>query len=147
MKQLTSFRIRRVTMLLLFLLWLLRDFIPDDPVWKEPPPRAVEKVKEQRLNPLVDFYKNTVHKKGQRNTAKMVYPSQGVNTLDEVPDSTWYTNRHDRESPVEYRGTAPRAECRGRPGHERTISRLCPRRQKALLPDFRSKMRRGECFF
>ena len=83
-------------MLLLFLLLAAPRFYSDDPVWKEPPPRAVEKVEEQRLNPLVDFYKNTVHQKGQRNTKSKVYPSEGVNTLDEVPDSTWYTNRHDR---------------------------------------------------
>jgi hypothetical protein len=71
-------------------------FYPDDPVWKEPPPRDVGDIKPQKLNPLVDFYKNTVYKKGQRNTPAHVYPSQGTNTVDELPDSAWYTNRHDR---------------------------------------------------
>lgn len=71
-------------------------FYADDPVWREPAPRTVGEVKTQKLNPLVDFYKNTIYDKGQRNSAAKVYTSIGVNTLGEVPDSTWFTNRHDR---------------------------------------------------
>src|SRR4051794_38276018 len=70
-------------------------FYADDPIWREPPPRSVSDVRKQQLNPLVDFYKNTAKKKGLRNSASKVYPSQGINTLGEVRDSTWYTNRHD----------------------------------------------------
>ena len=73
-----------------------QTFYPDDPVWKEPPPRDARDVKKRKLNPLVDFYKNTVYKKGERNSRDRVYPSQGANTLGELPDSTWFTNRHDR---------------------------------------------------
>ena len=46
---------------------------------------------------IVDFYKNTVHKKGERNSAARIHPSEGINTLGEVPDGAWYTNRQLRK--------------------------------------------------
>jgi hypothetical protein len=70
-------------------------FYPDDPIWKEPPPRDTPNAEHRDLNALVDFYKNTVHAKGERHSGHRVFPSQGVNTLGEVYDNTWYTNRHD----------------------------------------------------
>lgn len=69
-------------------------FYPDDPLWREPAPVSLPDVEARRLDPLVDFYKNTFKTKGERNVRKRVHPSQGVNTLDEAYDSAWYTNRH-----------------------------------------------------
>jgi hypothetical protein len=69
-------------------------FFPDDPLWQEPPPINVGKVEVQQLDNLVDFYKNSFYEKGDRHRPGHVYPSQGVNTLGEVPDNAWYTNRH-----------------------------------------------------
>lgn len=77
---------------------IAQRFYPDDPIWKEPPPRSVGKLDHNKLYALVDFYNNTVHKKGQRNSKLHVFPSEGINTLGEVYDSTWYTNRHDLNS-------------------------------------------------
>lgn len=71
-----------------------KKFYSDDPMWREPSPRPVESVQPWHLDNLIDFYKNSFHHKGERNTSEKVYPSQGVNTLGEVPDSPWYTNRH-----------------------------------------------------
>ncbi|HET8546604.1 MAG TPA: hypothetical protein VFL57_01295, partial [Bryobacteraceae bacterium] len=73
-----------------------QTYYPDDPIWKEPPPRDIGEIKTQKLHALVDFYKNTVYRKGERNSPARIYPSQGVNTVDELPDSVWYTNRHSR---------------------------------------------------
>lgn len=70
-------------------------FYPDDPIWQEPPPRDTPNVEYRDLNALVDFYKNTAHEKGERHSAGRVIPSAGINTLGEVYDNTWYTNRHD----------------------------------------------------
>src|SRR5215210_2940308 len=71
-----------------------QTFYPDDPLWKEPPPLSVGKVAPQRLDNLIDFYKNTFHEKGERHRSGHVIASAGVNTLGEAPDSSWYTNRH-----------------------------------------------------
>jgi hypothetical protein len=69
-------------------------FYKDDPHWKEPAPIPVSNVELQKIDNLIDFYKNTFHKKGERHQPGKVYPSQGINTLGEVPDNAWYTNRH-----------------------------------------------------
>lgn len=69
-------------------------YFPDDPHWKEPPPVSVGKIEPQKLNNLVDFYKNTFREKGERHQPGKVIPSAGINSLGDVPDSAWYTNRH-----------------------------------------------------
>ena len=74
----------------------LHKFYPDDPLWEEPPPVPVGKIESRKLDNLVDFYKNTFHEKGERHKPGHVIPSMGTNTLGEVPDSAWYTNRHRR---------------------------------------------------
>jgi hypothetical protein len=71
-----------------------QKFFPDDPIWKEPAPVSVGKVEPQKLENLIDFYKNTVHEKGERHRPGKIIPSAGVNSVGEVPDSPWYTNRH-----------------------------------------------------
>lgn len=68
-------------------------FYPDDPVWKEPLPVPVSKVEMQRLDNFIDFYKNTFHKKGERHRPGKIFLSADINTLGEVPDNAWYTNR------------------------------------------------------
>jgi len=71
-----------------------QKFYPDDPLWKEPAPLSVGKIAPQRLDNLIDFYKNTFHEKGERHRPDQLIASTGINTLGEVPDSAWYTNRH-----------------------------------------------------
>lgn len=93
-----SFRSRFLTWILLVCtipqLGLSKKFYSDDPLWREPPPRQAQDVQPWHLDNLIDFYKNSFHDKGERNNVWKVYPSQGVNTLGEVPDNAWYTNRH-----------------------------------------------------
>lgn len=70
-------------------------FYPDDPLRVMPPPIHVETAKSRKLNDYYDFFLNLFLAPGelQRETGSRV-PSAEVNTLDEVPDSAWYTNRH-----------------------------------------------------
>ncbi|MFQ5510412.1 MAG: hypothetical protein ACE5EO_01060 [Candidatus Krumholzibacteriia bacterium] len=65
-----------------------RRFYPDDPLWVDtdtcdiPPPATFE------LHKSYDYFQNTFRTPGSPHG-----PSLNVNTLDEVPNSSWFTNR------------------------------------------------------
>ncbi len=66
-----------------------RRFYPDDPIAKEPPPLPVG---DLRPVPGVDprtFINETILHKDRKETEE----SLDVNTIDELPDSAWFTNR------------------------------------------------------
>jgi hypothetical protein len=72
-----------------------RRFYPDDPIWTDPD-RTVDAgdLPEIPDGDIFDFVRNTFLQGGtgeRRDT-----PAQNVNTLDEVPDSSWFTNRIGR---------------------------------------------------
>jgi hypothetical protein len=72
-----------------------RKFYSDDPIWQSPRPVAVVEVANRKLSEYYDFFNNTFFPSGQRAPHSGVYlPSLGINTVDEVPNSAWYTNRH-----------------------------------------------------
>jgi hypothetical protein len=74
-----------------------KKFFSDDPLWTMPPPAATVNPTARKLSDYYDFFENTLFARGERATHNGEYlPSQGINTVDEVPDSTWYTNRHAR---------------------------------------------------
>ena len=71
-----------------------QKFYPDDPLLREPPPLVVAKPLKRDINEYYDFFQETFFEpdkqvKKQGNPP----PSQAVNTLGEVPDSSWLTNR------------------------------------------------------
>ena len=65
-------------------------FLPDDPLWEDPDRLDVPVPKNVTRSEFYDFYENTFKKPGGKNAG----PAQNVNTLGEVPNSSWYTNRH-----------------------------------------------------
>lgn len=78
-----------------------QKFYPDDPLWKEPAPRPVEKVKSRKLSDYYEFLVYPFAPPGQLNGRKakgqkeaFYYRAQGINTLGEVPDNSWYENRN-----------------------------------------------------
>src|SRR5689334_10163287 len=71
-----------------------KKFYADDPVWSEPRPVSVKAVSNRKLNEYYDFFENTLFPPGERVRHGDSLASQGINTVDEVPDSAWYTNRH-----------------------------------------------------
>lgn len=71
-----------------------RKFYRDDPLEQEPPPLRADKVASRRISDAYDLFSNTLSKRGERTAAKKPIPAGAVNTLGEVPDNTWYTNRH-----------------------------------------------------
>jgi hypothetical protein len=63
-------------------------FLPDDPIVRVPEVPLLYQTKLQEIDDLYDFAVNSGHHKVPPPT-----PSLGTNTLGEVPDSSWYTNR------------------------------------------------------
>ena len=75
---------------------VVKKFYADDPLWKEPAPRPVTKVAIRQVDDLYDFLENSYVTPGrERKTIKLgIQPAMDVNTLGEVPNNAWYTNRH-----------------------------------------------------
>jgi hypothetical protein len=66
-----------------------QKFFPDDPVWKDPDNLSIEKPTYFEVSPTYDmvFHSFVVDGKGP------ALHSLNTNTLGEVPDSSWFTNR------------------------------------------------------
>jgi hypothetical protein len=64
-------------------------FYPDDPLESMPAPLPVGKIAPQKVNDTLDFLKQSTSDKGV-----LPVPAGAINTLGDVPDSEWFTNRH-----------------------------------------------------
>jgi hypothetical protein len=64
-------------------------FLPDDPIQAMPAPLPVNKLIKRHINQTLDFLVQSGRQKPHPPT-----PARGVNTIGEVPDSEWFTNRH-----------------------------------------------------
>ena len=73
-----------------------KKFYSDDPLWREPAPRAVQQVAVRSVDDIYDFLENSYVTPSREGKAakRGPRPALDVNTLGEVPDSAWYTNRH-----------------------------------------------------
>jgi hypothetical protein len=65
-----------------------QQFLPDDPLTRTPEVEAVSNADVQEINALYDFAHNSFHYKSHG-----AGESLAVNSLGEVPDSSWFTNR------------------------------------------------------
>ncbi len=70
-----------------------RRFYPDDPLWLDPDTLDIAPVKEFDLYVDYDFVQNQFGDPGGPPG-----PALDINTLDEVPDSSWFTNRIGRRA-------------------------------------------------
>jgi hypothetical protein len=68
-----------------------RRFYSDDPVWRDPDMRDIPPVAEFDLSKSYEFVHETFGE-----SVKSRGRALNVNTLDEVPDSSWFTNRLGR---------------------------------------------------
>lgn len=64
-------------------------YYPDDPIAVDLETRDASGVRGRDLSDPYDFVENTFLKRGDRTNERAV----NVNTIDEVPDSSWFTNR------------------------------------------------------
>lgn len=71
-------------------------FYPDDPLEKEPPPIPVQDATTRRLNVYMEMFGHTFSDGRKLAAENGGIPAQAVNTLGEVPDNTWFHNRHSR---------------------------------------------------
>ena len=67
-----------------------RKFYDDDPLWYEPETRDASGVEDRDVDLLFDLAYNLFGRPGVSLTPPR---AQNVNTVDEVPDSSWFTNR------------------------------------------------------
>ncbi len=64
-------------------------YYPDDPLREDPETRDARTVRERDISDPYDFVENTFLRPGDHANRRAV----NVNTADEVPDSSWFTNR------------------------------------------------------
>ena len=75
-----------------------KKFYPDDPLLCEPAPHPVKAVARRDVDDLYDFLWNSfaTPPRARKDLREGAQPALDVNTLGEVPDNPWYTNRHFR---------------------------------------------------
>ena len=70
-----------------------QKFYRDDPIWRDPETQDASGVQARDLSEGFDFIENTFLDAGDETSRRAV----NVNTVDEVPDSSWFTNRIGRD--------------------------------------------------
>ena len=70
-----------------------QKFYPDDPIWRDPETQDASDVEPVDLSQQYDFIENTFLDAGDETPRRAL----NVNTVGEVPDSSWFTNRIGRD--------------------------------------------------
>ncbi|MBN9659021.1 MAG: hypothetical protein J0H49_12630 [Acidobacteria bacterium] len=114
-------------------------FYPDDPIARVPKPAPVRSVETLDPNDLYDFFYQSL-----REPVKKIGPSQGINTLGEVPDSAWFTNRHslDHRMSLEALKQGP-----GEGNAPRPPFLIVGAKTDGITPGFRMTDAKGRLFF
>jgi hypothetical protein len=68
-------------------------FYPDDPLWRDPETQDARTLQELEFSQQYDLVANSFLGAGEKTDVRAL----NVNTLDEVPDSSWFTNRVGRK--------------------------------------------------
>ena len=69
-----------------------QKFRPDDPIGQDDDTSNIPAPKRRTLSDYYDFIENTFGKPGDDSKRR----AGNINTLGEVPDSSWFTNRHGK---------------------------------------------------
>jgi hypothetical protein len=70
-----------------------QKFRPDDPIWRDEDSQNVSNPIRYGVADYYDFLENTFSSPGDQTKCRAL----NINTLGEVPDSNWFTNRHGRK--------------------------------------------------
>ncbi|MGB2713336.1 MAG: hypothetical protein WBC51_04095 [Vicinamibacterales bacterium] len=68
-------------------------FYPDDPIWHDPETQDASNVPEVDVSGQYDLIENSFLGAGDRTPKR----AENINTIGEVPDSSWFTNRIGRQ--------------------------------------------------
>ena len=71
-----------------------QKFYRDDPLWRDPETQDASAARPIDVSEQYDFLENTFLGAGDENPKRAV----NINTVDEVPDSSWFTNRIGRDA-------------------------------------------------
>jgi hypothetical protein len=116
-------------------------FYPDDPIWTLPDTRDATGVAAYELDVHVDGLENLF---GRPGDAAMNVPARNVNTLDEVPDTSWFTNRAGRSHlSVDDVVRGPNTTAGPAPGQWRVTSA----KSDGVMPGFTVRDRAGRVWF
>ena len=66
-------------------------FRTDDPLWVDPDDLSISQPSDRPLSKTIDLFQKTFTKPREGEV-----PAQNVNTLGEVPNSSWFENRMSR---------------------------------------------------
>jgi hypothetical protein len=114
---------------------IAQQYHQDDPIQKVPEVESAQKAGVQSINALYDFMHHSAKYKTPPAT-----PSLGVNTLGEVPDSSWFTNRSALTVDELKKG----ARVHGGPQPPLTVVAA---KTEGVTPGFRIKDGRGFTYF
>ncbi|QEE28905.1 hypothetical protein FTW19_13405 [Terriglobus albidus] len=114
---------------------MAQQFLSDDPLKRVPEIESSQKAAVQDINDIYDFVYHSAKYKTPPPT-----PSLGVNTLGEVPDSSWYTNRPKLS--LEELKTGARVH-----GEPQAPFTVVAAKTEGVTPGFRIKDARGLIYF
>src|SRR5262245_21957874 len=112
-------------------------FLADDPIPAMPPPLSVKKIAPQRVGGLRDFINQS-----RRPDPPPGKPAGAINTLGEVPDSEWFTNRHAQHR-------MSRSELQQGPPAEAPVPpfTVTGSKHEGITPGFKMRDARGRQYF
>jgi hypothetical protein len=114
---------------------IAQKYLPDDPISKVPEVESAQKAGVQTINAMYDFMYHSAKHKTPPATSSL-----GINTLGEVPDSSWFTNRPTLSVEVLQNG----ARVHGEPQPPFTVVAA---KTEGVTPGFRIKDGRGLTYF
>lgn len=129
-------------MLSLLLVMLLgQKFYADDPILRDNDSKvAVTEIAKHKLNDQYDFFQNSFGKPGDRSKA----PAVNTNTLGNVPDSSWFQNRHGM-SPMSLQELSRGPNTGNGPSTEQPWV-IVAAKTEGVTPGFRIRDARGDVY-
>ena len=121
--------------------WPGTRFLPDDPIRADPDHLPIAKPAEVRLSNVYDVLENTLFHRAHGAPRRAV----NVNTLGEVPDSSWFTNRIGAR-PMTVDEIVRGATTAGPPDVSRPITVIAAK-SGGITPGFTVRDARGHVYF
>ncbi|GAB4238935.1 MAG: hypothetical protein Kow00109_13570 [Acidobacteriota bacterium] len=118
-------------------------FLADDPLRKDPDDLPVPAPESRDLSQLYDFIANTFFLRPREGEA--IPEAVNVNTLDEVPDSSWFTNRMSRRR-LSLAELVRGPDVAGPPDDSAPWTIIAAKTQ-GITPGFRIRDARGRVYF